>query len=163
MKHIIQDEIITLLNYRIQQEELSSRIYLAMSVWLELHGFAGAGKLWKSYSEEERKHAQWSYQYLLDLNIQPNVPALEMPVQDFKGLQDIIIKSYSHEVEIALQCQQLAQHCQRLGDYMTLDFVQKFLREQVEELAKTNYWIDRLETFGDGPATLRLLDNEMGH
>lgn len=159
---IIHDELITLINYRIQQEELSSRIYLSMSVWLELNGFAGAGKLWKSYSQEELKHAQWSYQYLLDLNILPVVPPLEQPTAIYKGLEDIIMKSYKHEVEITLQCQQLAQHCQRLGDYMTLDFAQKFLREQVEELAKTNYWMDRLSAFGNDMPALRLLDNEMG-
>lgn len=158
---VISPEIIALLNYRIQQEELSSRIYLAMSVWANLNGFAGAGELWKKYSEEEKGHAEWAYNYLLDLNILPVVPPLDKPVGVFKGLPDIIIKSYEHEVNITMQCQALAQKAQQLGDYMTLQLAEKYLKEQVDELAKTNYWIDRLQAFGDEPATLRLLDDEM--
>jgi len=158
---IIAPELVTLLNYRIQQEELSSRIYLAMSTWLNINGYTGASTLWKAYSDEERSHAEWSYKYLLDLNILPTVPALDRPVGVFKSLPDIIIKSYEHEVDITEQCQQLARTAQQLGDYMTLDLAQKFLREQVDELAKTNYWIDRLQAFGGEPAALRLLDDEM--
>ena len=55
---IIPEKIVTLLNYRINQEELSSRLYLAMSEWLEIAGFLGASKLWGSYSDEESSLAQ---------------------------------------------------------------------------------------------------------
>ena len=66
---IISEKIIQLLNYRIQQEEFSSRLYLAMSVWLDFKGYFGASKLWKKYSEEEKAHSEWAYKYLLELNI----------------------------------------------------------------------------------------------
>ena len=156
------NSLVDLINLRIEEEEYSSRIYLAMSIWLEHHGYAGAAKLWKSYSEEELKHAQWSYNYLLDLDIKPIVPALRQPECEFQGLPDIIMQSYEHELDITRQCQFLAQNAQANGDYMTLDFAQKFLREQVEELAKTTFWVDRLEAFGTEKVALRLLDNEMG-
>lgn len=159
---VIHNDLIKLLNYRIQQEEYSSRLYKSMSVWLNVNGFAGAAKLWESYSEEELKHAKWAYEYLTDLNILPEVPALMQPVDKFKSLSDIVILSYKHEVEITAQCQSLAQEAQQLGDYMTLNLAQKYLKEQQEELAKTNYWIDRLKAFGTEKTALRLLDDEMG-
>lgn len=159
---VIKDELIQLINYRIEQEEYSSRLYLAMSVWLDLNGYNGAAKLWKSYSDEELQHAGWSYKYLADLNIKPTVPAIEQPEQEYKGLPQIILDSYKHEIEITRQCQELAKKATESGDYMTLEFAQRFLKEQVDELAKTNYWVDRLKAFGQEKDVLRLLDDEMG-
>ena len=161
MKTIISDKIITLLNYRIEQEEQSSRLYKSMSNWLNYNGFTGAAKLWEKYSNEELTHAQWSYDYLLDLDIKPITPELPKPKQDFNGLIDIIQKSYDHELEITTQCQQLAKACVEENDFMTLVIAQKYLKEQTEEIAKTVYWLDRIEAFGDSKECLRLLDNEM--
>jgi ferritin len=159
---VISDKMIELLNYRIQQEEASSRLYLAMSLWLDINGYFGAAKKWKEYSEEERKHAEWSYKYLLDLNIKPTVPALEEPEAEFKGLPDIIIRSYKHELEITKQCQNFAKEANAVGDFMTFGLAQKFCTEQVDELAKTNALVDRLKAFGTDKIALRLLDNELG-
>lgn len=159
---VISDKMVSLLNYRIQQEEYSSRLYLAMSVWLEINGFLGAAKKWKQYSEEEKVHADWSYKYLLDLNIMPTVPALEQPDTNFKGLPDIIIKSYKHELEITKQCQQFAKDAISDADFLTFGIAQKFLNEQVDELAKTNMLVDRLRAFGADKVALRLLDDELG-
>ncbi len=159
---VLHDDLIQLLNYRIEQEELSSRIYLSMSLWLNINGYAGAAKLWKSYSEEEQKHSQWAYDYLVDLNILPTVPPLKQPVLEYKGLPEIILSSYKHELDITSQCQIFANKALAIGDHMTLELAHRYLKEQVEELAKTNYWVDRLKAFGTDKIALRLLDDEMG-
>lgn len=159
---IISEKIIKLLNYRIQQEENSSRIYKAMSVWLDYNGFTGAAKLWQKYSDEERVHMEWAYQYLLDLNVNPETPSLPEPQLEFKGLPQIIALSYQHEVEITNQCKALAKAAQDEGDYLLLPLALKYCGEQVEELAKTQGWIDKLESFGSDKIALRLLDEEMG-
>jgi ferritin len=159
---VISNKMIELVNFRIEQEELSSRLYLAMSLWLDVNGYAGAAKLWKSYSDEELGHAKWSYEYLTDLNILPKVPKLDQPQTDFQGLPTIIVDSYKHELKITAQCQEFAREAQGEGDYMTLNLAQKFLKEQVDEIAKTTYWVDRLKAFGNDKIALRLLDNEMG-
>lgn len=158
---ILKESIVKLLNFRIKNEEESNRLYLSMSIWLEYHGFNGAAKLWKKYAEEEIDHAEWAYKHLLDLNIQPDVPQLSEQPKEFGGLVDIIQKSYDHEVKITEQCNELAKEAQKEGDYMTLSLALKYQAEQIEELARNNYWIDRLEAFSDSLEALRLLDNEM--
>ena len=158
---VISDEMIKMLNYRIQQEEASSRLYLAMSLWLDVNGYTGAAKVWKEYSEEEKTHADWSYKYLTDLNIIPTVPALETPKSDFKGLPEIIVESYRHELEITKQVTEFAKAANSAGDYMTFGIAQKFVDEQINELAKTNTLVDKLKAFGTDKIALRLLDNEL--
>lgn len=159
---VLNDKMIKLLNYRIQQEEYSSRLYLAMSLWLDVNGYTGAAKKWKQYSDEEKVHADWSYKYLADLNILPIVPALEQPQSDFKGLPEIIMESYKHELEITKQCQEFAKEAHESGDFMTFGIAQKFVAEQIDELAKTNTLVDKLKAFGTDKIALRLLDNELG-
>lgn len=159
---VISDKVINLLNYRIEQEENSNRLYLAMSIWLGYRGFVGAAKLWKSYAEEETVHAGWAYCYLSDLDIQPKVPALEAQPTEFNGFIDIIQKSLDHELEITTQCNDLAAAAKEEKDFMTIHFAQKYLDEQREEIARNQFWLDRLEAFGDDNTALRFLDNEMG-
>ena len=158
---LINDYCINLLNYRIQQEELSSRIYLGMAMWLENKGFSGAGALWRKYSNEELVHADWARTYLLSFGIQPNTPKLDQPEQDFAGLPDIIEKSYLHEIEVTRQCRELASESQKMGDHPLYELALRYLHEQVEEMNKMQTFIDKLESFGTDKLALRLLDNEM--
>ena len=158
----ISEKVIKLLNFRIEQEEFSSRLYKAMSIWLEYNGYLGAAKLWDKYSDEELIHAEWAYEYLLDLDIMPEVPELRKPDTEFGGLVDIIQRSYDHETKVTDQCQEFAKGAFTEGDYMALELAQKYLKEQQEELAKTTNWLDRIEAFGSSKEALRLLDNEMG-
>lgn len=159
---IISNKIIDLLNYRIEQEEYSSRLYLSMSIWLGWSGYTGAEKLWKSYSEEEADHSTWAYNYLKDLNIKPTVPAVKEPTQEFKGLPQIIALSYQHEIDILNQCKELTKAAQAEGDFMSMELGLRYCKEQQNELQKTQGWLDKLESFGSDKIALRLLDNEMG-
>lgn len=158
---IISSKMIDLMNYRIQQEENSSRIYLAMSLWLGNMGYTGAEKVWKEYSDEELTHAQWAYDYLLNLNVIPVVPELDTPKGEFKGLPQIIAMSYQHEIMITDQVKALAKAAQEEGDFMLFELALKYCNEQQNELNKTQLWIDKLESFGTDKIALKLLDNEM--
>lgn len=149
------------LNYRIQQEEYSSRIYMSMSMWLNNKGYQGAAALWKKYSDEELKHADWSREYLLSFGIQPVTPRLDQPEQNFSGLPGIINTSFDHEVEISKQCKKMADESFKMGDHMLYELALRFLKEQVEEHNKMQNWVDQLEAFGTDKVALRLLDNEM--
>ena len=46
-------------------------------------------------------------------------------------------------------------------DILTLQLAQWFVTDQVEELEKTKYWLDRCEAFGTDPQLLSELDKEM--
>lgn len=157
----ISDKLKSLLNYRIEQEELSSRIYLAMSMWLTDNGYLGAGKLWRKYSEEEAAHAEKARDMLLSFGIQPDTPQLTKPEQTFKGLPEIIHKSYEHEMDITRQCQDLTKAGMLEGNFMVMELGLWYSKEQVEELGKLQDFIDRLEAFGEDKMALRFLDNEM--
>lgn len=159
---LLSDECINTLQYRIQQEEQSSRIYQAMSLWLNNEGYSGASSLWLKYSQEELVHANWSREYLLAMGIVPEVPMLSAQPTIYKGLPSIIEASFDHEVTITKQCKELADKAFKQGDHMLYTLALQYLKEQVEEHNKMQTWIDKLTTFGSDKLALRMLDSEMG-
>jgi len=161
----IGKKIEDLINYRIIEEEKSSRIYLSMSKWLTFNGYFGAAKLFKKYSDEESAHAAKAYTYLEDLNLLPTIPPLPEPICEFEGLVDICRKAYSHELDITTQCNDLAKASLEENDFMTLALAQWYLTEQTEEIEKTTSLLDRIKMLGGDSISregLMLLDQEMG-
>lgn len=155
------ESVIKALNMRIEQEENSSRLYEAMSLWLNDKGYMGAAKKWKSDSEDEMGHAQWAKDYLLDMGVQPTLPTLVKPQQSFTGLCDIIRQSYDHEVMVTNQCNELAKEAMKNGDHLLYQLANKYMQEQQEEIGKLQTLLDKLEAFGEDKIAMRLLDNEL--
>ena len=100
---LISKKTIDLLQYRIQEEEMSVRIYLSMAMWLENEGYVNASKLWKKYSAEENTHADWAREYLLSFGVLPDTPELKkvnifdgvMALSSFSLTADIVTSSSS--------------------------------------------------------------------
>lgn len=159
---LLSEELIKALNFRIEFEEYSSRIYLAMSLWFNNKGYTGAASLWKKYSDEEIKHADWSKEYLLAMGVQPITPRLEAPKQNYESFAEIISISYDHEIKITIQCKELATQALKAGDHMLYTLALQYVKEQIEEHDKMQTWLDKLETFGTDRIALRMLDEEMG-
>jgi ferritin len=158
---LISEHCVDYLNYRIQQEEYSSRIYMSMSMWLNNKGYVGGAALWRKYSDEEMVHAEWSRTYLLSFGIQPVTPRLDQPQQDYSGLPEIIELSYEHEIEVSFQIKKMADESFKMGDHMLYELALRFSKEQVEEHDKMQNWMDQLDAFGTDKLALRLLDNAM--
>lgn len=158
---LIDDSCISFLNYRVQQEDYSSRFYLAMSLWLNNNGYLNAAKLWKKYSDEERGHADIARDYLLNMGVQPATAVLDQPAEVYGGLPDIIRKSYDHEIDITNQCSDLATHAMKDGSHMLYELALHYLREQNEEHGKMQDLVDQLTAFGEDKIAMRLLDHEI--
>lgn len=157
------ESVVKILNYRIEQEESSSRLYEAMSLWLNDNGFMGAAGAWKKDSEDELKHAQWAKEYLLDMGVQPTLPMLPKPDQSFAGLPDIIRKSYDHEIMVTEQCNDLAKEAMKTADHLLYQLANKFLQEQQEEIGKAINRIDRLALLNENDKlSMIILDQELG-
>lgn len=159
---LLSEDCLKYLQNRIKQEELSSRVYLSMSMWLNNSGYMGAASLWLKYSKEEMTHADWAREYLLAMGVTPATPELKAPIQKYKGLPEIIQLSYDHEILITKQCKEMATEAFKKGDHMLYQLTLKYLNEQLEENDKMQTWMDKLEAFGTDRVALRLLDNEMG-
>lgn len=161
-KELIPQEIVDLLNYRVNQEEHSSRIYYAMHEWLDDKGYFGAASMLKEWSEEEMEHAGWARKFLEDYDFLPDVKAIGSVQTDFVSLKDVMNKAYKHEVDITLQCNDLSSEISKQNCWCAMPLALKFMEEQTDELGKTSSWLDRLDLVGDDPREIMMIDREMG-
>lgn len=146
---LISDKVIETLQFRIQQEKQSSYLYEQMHLWLNNIGMTKSASLWKKYSEEELKHAQWSADYLMSFDVLPELRDLEAPISTFKDLQDVVQQTYDHEVDVSQQCLKLAETAMKESDFMLFTLAQKYNAEQVEEMDKVNTLLDFMKLSSD--------------
>lgn len=149
---------IDILNYRIQQEQLSSRIYEQMSLWLDNKGYKNFSTLYSKYSQEELEHADWAKHYLLSYGISPKLEKLEAPDCSYTCLCDILEMTLDHEKEITRQCTLLYEYATKncIGTLVALSL--KYLTEQIEEQDKAQTLVDQSKLTTD----MLLFDNYIG-
>lgn len=147
-KKLLNDKVIKTLNYRIQQEEYSSRIYEQLSLWLNNKGYLNFAELFKNYADEELVHAKFSKDFLLDYGITPCLEALASPEMEIESLLDVLEAAYDHELLVTQQCEELASMALKEGNHVLYQLALKYCTEQQEEIGKsiTNLDIYKLST-----------------
>jgi len=157
-KQLLNDKVVETLNYRIQQEEHSSRIYEQLSLWLNNKGYLNFAKLFKNYSNEELVHAGFSKSYLLDYGLTPCLQSLPSPEMEVDDLLDVLEAAYDHELIVTKQCEDLATLALKEGNHVLYQLALRYCSEQQEEIGKsiTNLDIYKLST------DMLVIDNYIG-
>ena len=96
-----------------------------------------------------------------DRDCLPQIPATAQQPKEFEGIKGVINKSNEHEMSISANWKKIAGMAMKESDLMTFDLAQNFIREQIEEEAKTIYWVDRLSMYELTKKPLGDLDEEM--
>ena len=148
----LSDKLIELFNFRIKAELESSYLYEAMAVHLAKLGFINASKVWRQDATSEREHAGWAMDYMLTMDVKPEIPLITKQVQEFTDLKDIIDKTTEHEYLVTKQCNDLAKAAMLAEDLLTYNFVaRKYLVEQEEELEKCMEMQRLINLYGNTP------------
>lgn len=158
-RKILNDKIVELLNYRIEQEEFSSRLYEQMSLWLDNKGYLNCKTLFKQYADEELKHAGWAKSYLLDYGVTPCLHKLDSPEMELESLEDVFNATLEHEQLVTSQCEDLASTALKEGNHVLYALASKFCAEQQEEIGKAITLLDILSLSKD----MLVVDNYIGN
>lgn len=156
--NLLNRSVVDALNYRIQQEEFSSRLYEQLSLWLNNEGFLNCSELYKKYSDEELKHTQWSKSYLLDYGITPCLAKLESPEMEISSLKDVFEATLEHELSITKQCEDLATLALKESNHVLYQLASKYCAEQQEEVGKAITNLDILKLSSD----MLIIDHYIG-
>lgn len=134
----LSDKIIQLLNFRIKAELESSYLYEAMANCLDFKGYVNGAKLWRKDADDERVHARWAINYMLAMDVKPDIPTIDAPkVQCWDNIQQLVDATVAHEDLVTQQCTELAKAAFTENDLKTFQFVNsKYISEQIEELEK---------------------------
>lgn len=146
---LLPKEIVADLNYRIQQEEFSSRLYKQMALWFKNEGYAHLGALYTKYAAEEMNHAGWAEEFLLNHGIVPELRPIQSPYAEYTSCMQILEETLSHELEVTKQCEALASKALKMGSHTLYSLASKYCSEQIEEVGKAIDIIDHAKLTDD--------------
>lgn len=138
----IDEKVIKLLNYRIQQEQYSSKVYEQMSAWLQNASYLNSASVWSKFANEELEHAELAKNYLLSFNVMPELMVIDEPINDFTSLKDIIQKTFDHEVMVTEQCLELTGKAMEWKDWTLFALGQKYNEIQRIEMDEVYNLVD---------------------
>ena len=159
---MISNTINEILNEQINKEFYSGYLYLSMSAHLKELGLNGFAKWTKTQAKEEVEHGLKIFDYLINCNSFVTLKQIRTPEFEFKGILSIFNHIYEHEQCITRAVMTIAQKAEEENDRTTLNFMDWFISEQIEEEDAVKNIIKRLELFGDDKVALYLMDKELG-
>jgi bacterioferritin B len=148
------DRFVEALNLQIAREFGASQQYLAAAVWYEHETFPRLAQLYYDQAVEERQHGLMMAKYLLDSELLPAVPAVAEPRHEFADFVEPVRVALEQERRVTEQISQLAAIARDEGDYVSEQFVQWFLKEQVEEVDLFSSLLDVAERVRERPMDL---------
>ncbi|GAA4357566.1 ferritin [Angustibacter luteus] len=124
-----------LLRQQIRHEFTASQQYVAVAVWFDDFDMPQLAAHFYAQAVEERNHAMMMVQYLLDSDAKVLVPGVDDVTSDFEDVIAPIELALNQERVVTGQIEALARTARDEGDYRGEQFMQWFLKEQVEEVA----------------------------
>jgi bacterioferritin B len=133
--HTHDSKFDTLLREQIRSEFTASQQYVAIAVYFDGADLPQLAKHFYAQAVEERNHAMMLVQYLLDRDIDVEIPGLDAVQNQFDTPAQALRLSLDQERTVTEQVTRLASVAREEGDYLGEQFMQWFLKEQVEEVA----------------------------
>ncbi|GAB92229.1 ferritin [Gordonia rhizosphera] len=124
-----------LLHAQIGNEFAASQQYIAVAIYYDSLDMPQMAGHFYRQAVEERNHAMMIVQYFLDRDIAVEIPGVGGPRNDFADHQAPIELALAQEKAVTEQVVELARSARDCGDYLGEQFMQWFLKEQVEEVA----------------------------
>ncbi|GAA1127719.1 ferritin [Kribbella jejuensis] len=138
-----------LLQEQIGNEFTASQQYVAVAVWYDEQDLPRLAAHFYKQSLEERNHAMMMVQYLLDKDIRPHIPPVGEVESDFRTAIDPLELALAQEITVTKQIETLARTARDESDYVGEQFMQWFLKEQVEEVAAMKTLVNVAKRAGD--------------
>ena len=123
------------LNAHVAVEFAASQQYVAIAVYYESETLPRLAAFFYAQALEERNHALMMIRYLLDAGIDPVVPGVAAPQHGFADVVRPVAQALTQERQVTEQINALAALARQHGDYTSEQFMQWFIKEQVEEVA----------------------------
>lgn len=148
-------------NKQVNAELYSAYLYLAMSSWAKSEGWDGTANWMRIQAQEEQVHALTLHDQLLERNARSVMTAIEAPPAAWASLSDVFGEVLLHEQKVTAMINNLATIAMQQSDHAFYQFIQMFIKEQVEEEASATTILQRVKRLEGHPAMLDALDKEL--
>ena len=133
-----------ILNLQVGKEAYASALYLAMASWAEKKGYEGISEWFYAQSEEEREHMLKFLRYVNERGGHGIVPLVDQPPVEFMDVKNVFDASLEHEQMVARSINEIVGLALEEKDFITHNWIQWFVQEQLEEESSVQGIIDKL-------------------
>ena len=136
------------LNAQMTKEAHASQLYLSYASWADRQGFGGIANFLFRHAQEERNHMMKILEYILKRGAEVEVTAIPAPPENPTSINDCFEKIFGHEVDNTKAVYKLVKISQEEEDWATWNFMQWFVKEQVEEETLAMNLLDKMKIAG---------------
>jgi ferritin len=129
------DRFVEQLNTQIGHELAAHNQYLAVAVHYDALTMPQMAAFFYGQALEEREHAMMMIQYLLDTDAEVEIPAVPAPISTFADVVAPVSLALDQERRVTEQVNSLLRIAREESDFASEQFLQWFIKEQVEEVA----------------------------
>ncbi|WP_259015665.1 ferritin [Emticicia fluvialis] len=158
----LKEEIETALNAQIKMEAEASAKYLSMGSWCERNGYIKSAEYLYRQSNEEREHMLKIFHYVASVGGTAISPAVETPQLEWGTFQSVFEAALQSEINVTHTINKLVTKCRNAEDYATENFLQWFVKEQIEEEANARRALELFDVIGTDGTGLFVVDKEIG-
>jgi bacterioferritin B len=148
------ERFVQALNEQVANEFAASHQYVAIGAHYEAQTLPQLARFFYAQAVEERGHAMMMIKYLLDTQAPVRLGEVTGPTTGFEDHIAPIKLALEQERKVSGQIGELFAVAREEHDYLSEQFVQWFLKEQVEEEATMTEILDVAERTRDFPMTL---------
>ncbi|WP_228942916.1 ferritin [Nocardioides sp. Leaf374] len=123
------------LNAQIGNELAAHNQYLTCAVYYDAETMPQMAAFFYGQALEEREHAMMMVQYLLDTDSPVTIPGVDAPVPTFDDVVAPVALALEQERRVTEQINALLRTAREEFDFASEQFMQWFIKEQVEEVA----------------------------
>jgi ferritin len=139
------------LNKQIANEFAASQQYIAAAVYYDAETLPQLAAFFYRQAVEERNHAMMMVQYLLDTNQEVMIPPVDGPTREFADITAPVAMALEQEKQVGNEIEDLFKLARESGNYSGEQFLQWFIKEQVEEVASMTDLLAVVERAKDDP------------
>ncbi|WP_419870617.1 ferritin [Chryseobacterium sp. CT-SW4] len=141
------------LSDQMNKEIHAAHVFLSYGIWADDRGYQGIAKFLFRHAQEERNHSIKFMEYVLNRGGKPKVEAIPAPPEDPESLSACFDGVFRHEVDNTTAIYSIVDKSMEEKDWATWNFLQWFVKEQVEEETLAQDLIDKLKIAGGDRAT----------
>jgi ferritin len=159
---MIGEKVKTALNLQMNRESYNARLYLSMAAYFHSLNLEGMARWMEAQSHEETGHALRLYQHLRERGARILLAAVDAPPTNWDSPLAAFEAAYQHECKVTREFDEHVELARAEKDNATLNFLQWFVNEQVEEEAAVDAVVQKLKMIGEHSSGLFMLDRALG-
>jgi ferritin len=137
------------LNAQVGNEFGASQQYVAIAVWYDAETLPQLAGHFYRQAVEERNHAMMLVQYLIDAGEAVVVPGIDAPRTTFANPVEPVALALAQERRVTEQISALVEIARDEGNRIGEQFLQWFLKEQLEEMSSMSALLRTVERAAD--------------